>query len=96
MCLCMVELKRGITPGSEDLERGGATLVRPQGLEHRPKLQQNGRIPIAASGPPTASRGVEIVSSERTVPSTLPYCLPGSAGTAVHREGCPRGGQCSL
>lgn len=90
--------EEGVTLSLEDLASGGgASPCQPPGwgVGHRSQLQQIGDPSIAACGSPTASKGVDLVSSQRTVPSTQPRCLPVSAVTIVHRGGCPVGGHCS-
>jgi len=71
-----MELKRVFPPGPEDLETKEGKSLSPPGVRAQARTARDWHPPpIAVCGPPTASKGVDIVSSESTVPSTQPHCL---------------------
>ena len=84
LSLCM-ELKRVFPPGPEDLEMKEGKSLSPPGGWAQARTVRSWHPPHCCLWTTTASKGVGIMSSDSTVPSTQPHRLPGSTDTPVHK-----------
>ena len=83
-CVPVHGAEEGVPAGPEDLETKEGKSLSPPGGGAQARTARDWHPPFAVCGPPTA-KGMDIMSSESTVPGTQPHCLPGSAVTPVHR-----------